>query len=90
MTTLIIEIPDVDVVDILNLVKAKGGSVFNASEDEDLTPCELESLKRGLKEALLIKDGKIKAIPFSDLWNASSASMQRGPKEVVYSYSADR
>jgi hypothetical protein len=69
MTMLIIEIPDIEVADISNIVKAKGGSVFNASEDEDLTPDELESLKRGLKEALLIKEGKIKAIPFSELWN---------------------
>jgi hypothetical protein len=70
MTTLIIEIPDIEVTDISNIVKSKGGSVFNASADDDnLTPDELESLKRGLKEALLIKEGKIKAIPFSELWN---------------------
>ncbi|MFI5137810.1 MAG: hypothetical protein ACHQIM_08275 [Sphingobacteriales bacterium] len=70
MTTLIIEIPDIEVMDISNIVKAKGGSVFNASVDDDnLTPDELDSLKRGLKEALLIKEGKIKSIPFSELWN---------------------
>jgi hypothetical protein len=70
MTTLIIEIRDVEVEDISNIVKAKGGSVFNAKvDDENLTEGELESLKRGLKEALLIKEGKIKAIPFSELWN---------------------
>jgi hypothetical protein len=68
MTTLIIEIPDIDVADISNMVKARGGSVFKA-DDENLTPTELESLKRGLKEALLIKEGKIKSIPFSELWN---------------------
>jgi hypothetical protein len=70
MTTLIIEIPDIEVTDISNIVKAKGGSVFNASMDDDnLTLDELDSLKRGLKEALLIKEGKIKSIPFSELWN---------------------
>jgi len=70
MTTLIIEIPDIEVADISNIVKAKGGSVFNASTDDDnLTPDELDSLKRGLKEALLIKEGKIKSIPFSKLWS---------------------
>ena len=70
MTTLIIEIPDIEVADISNIVKAKGGSVFNASTDDDnLTPDELDSLKRGSKEALLIKEGKIKSIPSSKLWS---------------------
>jgi len=69
MTTLIIEVPDIEVEDISNIVKAKGGSVFNASEDENLTPDELELLKRGLKEALLIKEGKIKGMAFSKLWD---------------------
>jgi hypothetical protein len=70
MTTLIIEIPDNEVTDISNIVKSKSGSVFNASADDDnLTADELESLKRGLKEALLIKEGKIKGTPLSELWN---------------------
>jgi len=70
MTTLIIEIPDLDVADISNIIKARGGSVFKASDgDEKLTSEELELLKRGLKEALLIKDGKLKSIPYSELWN---------------------
>lgn len=70
MTTLIIELPDNEVTDVSNIVKAKGGNVVNAnSDEEDLTPTELELLKRGLKEALLIKEGKIKSIPFSELWN---------------------
>ena len=70
MTTLIIEIPDIEVKEISNIVRAEGGSVFNASEDEEnLTADELESLKRGLKEALLIKEGKIKGTPLSELWD---------------------
>jgi hypothetical protein len=70
MTTLIIEIPDVEVTDISNIIKARGGCVFEANDgDEKLTIAELESLKRGLKEALLIKDGKLKSIPYSELWN---------------------
>jgi hypothetical protein len=70
MTTLIIEIPDFEVIEISNIVKAKGGSVFNASEDDDnLTSDELKSLKRGLKEALLIKEGKMKGTPLSELWD---------------------
>jgi hypothetical protein len=70
MTTLIIEIPDSEIGDISDIVKAKGGNVvYVNTDDEDLTPDELESLKRGIKEALLIKEGKIKSIPFSELWN---------------------
>ena len=41
----------------------------NLVEDENLTPIELDLLKRGLKEMLLIKEGKIKSIPLSELWN---------------------
>jgi hypothetical protein len=70
MTTLIIEIPDNETQDISAIVKAKGGNVVQIdADDEDLTPTELDLLKRGLKEALLIKEGKSSAIPFSELWN---------------------
>ncbi|MBS1503291.1 MAG: hypothetical protein JST32_14580 [Bacteroidetes bacterium] len=70
MTTLIIEIPDKEAEDLSNIVRAKGGNVVQVNADEeDLTAQELELLKRGLKEALLIKEGKIKSIPFSELWN---------------------
>jgi hypothetical protein len=70
MTTLIIEIPDVETEDISNIIRAKGGSVVHVNADEeDLTPHELELLKKGLHEALLIKEGKLKSIPFSELWN---------------------
>lgn len=70
MTTLIIEIPDEETQDLSNIVRAKGGNVvhINAGE-QDLTLAELELLKRGLKEALSVKEGKIKPIPFSELWN---------------------
>jgi hypothetical protein len=70
MTTLIIEIPDSDASEISNIVRARGGNVVQiVADDEDLTPAELALLKRGLGEALLIKEGKIKSIPFSELWN---------------------
>jgi len=70
MTTLIIEIPDNETSDITNIVKSRGGHVVSIDADEDnLTPFELDLLKRGLKEVLLIKEGKIKSIPFSELWN---------------------
>jgi hypothetical protein len=70
MTTLVIEIPDNEITDISNIIKAKGGNVFYVNaDDEDMTPAELALMKRGLKEAMLIKEGKIKAIPISELWN---------------------
>ena len=70
MTTLIIEIPDSETKDISNIIKARGGNVVSINaDDEDLSPGELELLKRGLKEALLIKEGKLKSIPFSELWD---------------------
>lgn len=70
MTTLIIEIPENDADEISNIVRARGGNVVEIdADDENLTPAELEFLKRGLNEALLIKEGKIKSIPFSELWN---------------------
>jgi len=38
MTTLIIEIPENEVTDISNIVKARGGNVFEANpDDENLT-----------------------------------------------------
>ena len=50
MTTLTIEIPDSETSDISNIVRAKGGNVVSIDTDEDnLTPTELDLLKRGLK-----------------------------------------
>ena len=70
MTTLIIEIPDNEMQDISDIVRARGGSVVEVNDDEEnLTPAELVLLKRGLKEATMIKEGKVKSIPFSELWN---------------------
>jgi hypothetical protein len=70
MTTLTIEIPDSATNDISNMIRERGGSVLNIqTDDEDLSANEVEFLKNGLKEALLIKEGQIKSIPFSDLWD---------------------
>jgi hypothetical protein len=70
MTTLIIEIPDNEASDISNIVRARGGHVVSIDADEDnLTASEFDLLKKGLKEALLIKAGKIKSVPFFELWN---------------------
>lgn len=70
MTTLTIEIPDNATADIASIVKERGGNILSMDiDDENLSEDELESIKRGLKEALLIKEGKLKSIPFSELWN---------------------
>jgi len=70
MTTITLEIPESATDDISNLVKAKGGTILSIhNDDEDLSENEVELLKRGLKEALSIQEGKVKSIPFSELWN---------------------
>jgi len=70
MTTITLEIPDSATGDISNFVKEKGGNILNMhTDEEDLSEMELELLKKGLKQAILIKEGKIKSIPFSELWN---------------------
>jgi hypothetical protein len=70
MTTITLEVPDNATDDVSNFVKEKGGNILNVyNHEEDLSEHELELLKNGLKEALLIKEGKIKSIPFSELWN---------------------
>ena len=71
MTTLTINIPDdsSDIIsDITSLVKNAGGEI-SISFDEGLSEDEMELLKSAYKEALLIKDGKLKGIPASELWN---------------------
>jgi len=78
MTTLTIEIPPKFEKAFAELIEQLGGKIVSTrkksnrasdEDDEKLTPAELELLRRGLKEALLIKGGKIKSSPFSELWN---------------------
>ncbi len=54
--------------EISSLVKTAGGETF-VYADDDLSDQEFEMLKSAYKEVLLIKDGKLKAIPASELWN---------------------
>lgn len=66
-----INIPDTDTAFISNLssiVKLQGYDLI-ITNDDDLSLGEFESLKKGLEEAVLIKEGKLKAIPASELWN---------------------
>jgi hypothetical protein len=71
MTVLTINLPEnsADIIsDISSLVKSAGGEISILSDD-DFSDTEFNTLKEGYKEALLIKDGKLKGIPLSDLWN---------------------
>lgn len=71
MTTLTINLPDSgkDIIsDISALVKSAGGEI-SINSDDDLSDNEFALLKESYKEALLIKDGKSKGIPTSELWN---------------------
>jgi hypothetical protein len=70
MTTLTIQLPDneIGVIETIStLIKKAGGKI--EIENDDLTPTEFELLKESYKEALMIKNGTIKGIPASELWN---------------------
>jgi len=69
MTTLTIEIPDSERASILKVVRKAGGNIIDIDSDDDLSEAEFKLLQESYKEALQIKDGKIKAIPASELWN---------------------
>jgi len=68
MTTITIEIPDNEAKSLSAFIKKKGGSIISV-DDDGFTKDELDSVKQGLKEALMIKNGQLKSIPMSDLWN---------------------
>lgn len=71
MTTLTINISESDksfLSEISALVK-KAGYDITITNDDDLTEEEFAMMADGYKEALLIKSGKIKATPASELWN---------------------
>jgi hypothetical protein len=70
MTTLTIQLPDNKsgvIADIADIIKKVGGHID--IDSDDLSPKEFELLQEGYKEALMIKDGLIKGIPASELWN---------------------
>lgn len=73
MTTLTIEIPDSKkaLIEVISDLLSKEGvdTLTIETDDDSLSEAELESLKKGYREALLIKSGKLKAIPLSELWN---------------------
>ena len=70
MTTLTIQLPDSEssiIPTISNLIKKAGGSII--IDNDDLSEAEFAALQEACKEAVLIKEGKLKGIPASDLWN---------------------
>ena len=70
MTTLTIELPDNKtsvIADIADIIKKVGGHMD--IDSDDLSPKEFEMLQEGFKEALAIKNGLLKGIPASELWN---------------------
>jgi hypothetical protein len=68
MTTITIEIPDGETKSLSAFIKKKGGNIISV-DDDGFTKDELESVKQGLKEALMIKSGELKPISMSDLWD---------------------
>ena len=72
MTTLTINIPDSSkaiIADISLIVNKAGGDISVTTSDDNLSEAEFEALKLSYKEALLIKDGKAKGVPITELWN---------------------
>jgi len=68
MTTLTIEIPDMEIETIAEIIRKRGGSII-ANSKADLSKEEQISLNQGLKEAELIKQGKLKGFTFDELWD---------------------
>jgi hypothetical protein len=69
MTTLTFEIPYYRRNFIADIIKKEGGTIIEVTSYDDLSEAEFNLLKESYQEALQIKDGKIKSIPISQLWN---------------------
>jgi hypothetical protein len=69
MTTLTIEIPDSEVKEVSTYIKQKGGKVRKKNSTASLKHAQLASLEQGLREAILISQGKMEGIPLSKLWD---------------------
>jgi hypothetical protein len=69
MTTLTIEIPDSEVKEVSTYIKQKGGKVRKKSYAASVKHTQLASLEQGLREAILISQGKMEGIPLSRLWD---------------------
>jgi len=72
MTYLTIEIPDnkLNVIEsISSLLKTEGINTLQIDSEGDLSEHEFSLLQESFKEVMLIKSGKIKPTPVSELWN---------------------
>jgi hypothetical protein len=69
MTTLTIEVPDKEVKEISTFVKQKGGKVVEKISTAAIKRSQLESLKQGLTEAILISRGEMEGTSLLQLWN---------------------
>jgi hypothetical protein len=67
MTTLTIDISDAKAAELSQLIKSKGGVII--ADSSDLSKEEQVSLIQGLKEARLIREGKLKPLTYDDLWD---------------------
>jgi hypothetical protein len=67
MTTLTIDISDAKAGELSQLIKSKGGVII--ADSSDLSKEEQVSLNQGLKEARLIREGKLKPLTYDDLWD---------------------
>jgi hypothetical protein len=68
MTTLTFEIPDKEADTVSQIIRKRGGTLIANSKD-DLSKVEQISLNQSLKEAELIKEGKLKGLTFDELWD---------------------
>jgi len=73
MTTLTIQIPDNEtdlIKTIADIVKEVEGTHMDINSDDDgLSEKELLSISKSLKEAVMIKNGKLKSLSMDDLWD---------------------
>jgi hypothetical protein len=73
MTTITIQLPESEVgiiTTIADIVKnVKGSHIDIASDEDGFTENEFASLKRSLKEVAMIKNGELKPLSMSDLWD---------------------
>lgn len=69
MTTLTIEVPDKEVKEISSYIQQKGGKVLKELSAGAIKRSQQSSLKQGLTEAVLIRQGKMKGTPLSQLWD---------------------
>ncbi|TFF33411.1 hypothetical protein [Mucilaginibacter psychrotolerans] len=67
MTTLTIDISDAKAAELSQLIKSKGGVII--ADSSELSKEEQVSLNQSLKEARLIREGKLKPLSFDELWD---------------------